>query len=82
MNMMKFLKEKLSESRNLNFSRLLSDLLNRNLLKKENYKIPDHLVDEFDFYVEKLERVKDEPFPELRNGLLAVIKYRFGKYRK
>lgn len=53
----------------------------QSLLNPENYDLPENLVDEFNFYIEKVERVKDEPFPELRNGLITVIKFRFGKYR-
>ncbi len=77
---MNFLRQKPVEKRSLNWSKLLRNLLNRETLRRENYRIPDNLVDEFDFYIEKVEKSIDEPFPELYNGLLAVIKYRYSKY--
>ena len=43
-------------------------------------EIPEHLLDEFDFYISKLEST-DISYKELRLGLLAVIEIRFNRYR-
>lgn len=49
---------------------------------KERYEIPEHLQEEFNFYINKIEKAKLEPNFELYDGCIAVLKFRFGKYFK
>lgn len=49
--------------------------------KREEYEIPDLLVEEFNFYFDKLNRI-DSVNKELINGLITVIEVRYSKYEK
>jgi hypothetical protein len=55
-------------------------LLNQRILKRERYNIPEHLQEEFNFLLKKIEKAKEAPNFELYDGCIVVLKTNYGKY--